>query len=95
VVYNIGGKKFKDLADYGTAALIPAQDLVKIVPSDTEDLPDGTARSIWSGTAGTVNLVLGNGHEVTDFPVFPGRNEIANVVRVKLGGTANDLWAMY
>lgn len=93
-VFKLFGKSFSSLAEFGVQALLPAQRATKIVKSDTENLPGGAARAIWSATEGTLNLVFPDGSETTAFPVFPGMNQIS-VLRVKTGGTAADVWALY
>lgn len=93
-LYDILGKKYDDLAAYGAQALTPSQRIKTIVADDSNDLPDGPCRGIWSGTDGTVNLVTPEGDDLADFPIFAGLNPIA-VARVKTGGTATNLYALY
>lgn len=71
----------------------PARGARKVTKADA-DLPDGIARSLWVGTAGTANLVDATGSLCTSFPLVQGPNPIA-VSQVKLGGTADDIWALY
>lgn len=93
-MFNFLGKKFKHLASYGFAAIVPSQNVKVIVADDGNDLPDGPCRGIWSGTDGTANIVTADGDDLVDFPLFAGLNPIA-VSRVKTGGTATNLFALY
>ena len=46
------------------------------------------------GTAGTLNFIDGSGNDVVGFPAQAGYNPIT-VTRVKTGGTAANIWAIY
>jgi hypothetical protein len=72
----------------------PAAKVVPIVPDDDTDLPDGVCRALLVGTSGTANLVDASGTDRTGVPLQQGFNPIG-AVRVKLGGTAANLWALY
>jgi len=72
----------------------PAQKLVKITKSDDTDLADGVCRALLVGTAGTATLLDATGAERADVPLQAGYNPIG-VQRVKTGGTADDIWALY
>jgi hypothetical protein len=72
----------------------PAAKLVPITPDDETDLPDGTCRALLVGTAGTATLIDASGGERTGVPLQQGYNPIG-VRRVKTGGSAANLWALY
>jgi hypothetical protein len=72
----------------------PAAQVVPITPDDDADLPDGVCRALLVGTGGTVNLVDASGAERTGVPLQQGFNPIG-AARVKTGGTAANLWALY
>lgn len=71
-----------------------ARALEPITKADATPLPDGDARGIWCGTAGTLNFVDGAGETRANFPLQVGPNMII-VQQVHTGGTAADLWAIY
>lgn len=54
----------------------------------------GTCRSLWIGTAGTLNVTDADGSAHTDFPAKEGLLPIA-VASVQASGTADDIWALY
>lgn len=72
----------------------PAARLVPITPDDETDLPDGVCRALLVGTAGAANLIDASGGEHTGVPLQQGFNPIG-VRRVKTGGSAANLWALY
>ena len=72
----------------------PASKVVPITPDDDADLPDGVCRALLVGTAGTANLIDASGAERTGVPLQRGYNHIG-ASRVKTGGTAANLWALY
>jgi hypothetical protein len=51
-------------------------------------------RALWVGTAGTANLMGGDGEIATDFPLQVGLNPI-RPRQVRTGGDADDIWALY
>ena len=65
-----------------------------VTKSDTVDLPNGVCRALWVGTAGTANILEPDGTERALFPLQAGLNPI-QVSRVKLGGTADAIYALY
>lgn len=71
----------------------PSGRLVKITKADS-DLAGGVTRALWVGTAGTANIMDEHGTDHTDFPLQAGLNPF-RVIRVKTGGTADDIWAVY
>jgi hypothetical protein len=84
----MGNKKRSYAAD-----IIPGQDVVPVTPADA-DLPNGPARALWLGSSGTLNITTLVGADRDNFPVFIGLNQI-QVKRVRPGGTASDIWAIY
>ena len=72
----------------------PASRLVPITPDDSNDLPEGACRALLVGTAGTADLIDASGVERTGVPLQQGYNPIG-VLRVKTGGSASSLWALY
>ena len=72
----------------------PAAKLVPITPDDDADLPGGVCRALLVGVAGSANLVDASGAERTGVPLQQGFNPIG-AARIKTGGTAADLWALY
>lgn len=56
-----------------------------------EDIPDGPARYLLVGTAGTATLVRGDGEVVSNVPLQAGYNPLV-VKRVVSLGTASDVW---
>ena len=72
----------------------PASKLVPVTPHDDVNLPEGVCRALLVGTAGSANLIDASGAERTGVPLQQGFNPIG-VQRVKNGGSATDLWALY
>lgn len=71
----------------------PAEIFAPVTKGDT-DLPLGLCRALLVGTAGTANLRQLDGTERTNVPLQQGYNPLA-VIRIKSGGTADDIWALY
>lgn len=67
-----------------------AKSAAKVTKSDTVDV---NAKSLWVGTAGTLNLETYEGAEIAGFPAKEGLLPLA-VKKVKTGGTASDIWAL-
>jgi hypothetical protein len=65
-----------------------------VTKSDNSDLPAGICRGLLVGTAGTANLVRMDGTEIASVPLQQGYNPLI-VRRVKTGGTADDIFALY
>jgi hypothetical protein len=59
-----------------------------------DDLPDGTCRGLLVGTAGTANLTEDDGTERNGVPLIAGYNFLV-VKKVRTGGTADNIWALY
>ena len=72
----------------------PASRVVPLTPDDDADLPEGVCRGLLVGTAGAANLVDASGAERTGVPLQQGFNPIG-VARLKTGGTAANVWALY
>lgn len=72
----------------------PASRIEPVTPDDDNDLPGGVCRALLVGAAGTVNLIDASGAERTGVPLQQGFNPIG-VQRVKTGGGASDIWALY
>lgn len=72
----------------------PARVLRSVTKNDASDLPDGTCRALLVGSGGTANLVDAGGNELTGVPLQTGFNPV-RIARVKTGGTASDIWAIY
>ena len=77
-----------------TALDSPASECLPVVKDDNADLPGGVCRGLLVGTAGTANLVDAAGGDRTAVPLQAGYNPL-RAARVKLGGTADDIWALY
>jgi hypothetical protein len=71
-----------------------ARHYVLITPDNDDDLPGGPCRGLLVGTAGTANLVQEDGTERANVPLVAGYNHLV-VRRVKTGGNAANLWALY
>lgn len=72
----------------------PASQIVPVALDDENDLPNGICRALLVGTAGSATIIDASGTERTGVPLQRGFNPIG-VKRVKSGGTATDLWALY
>lgn len=67
---------------------------IRSVTKADSDLSGGYCRALWVGTAGTANLVDCTGQLLTNFPLKEGLNPI-QILQVRTGGTASDIWALY
>lgn len=74
--------------------LSPGSKIVPVTKDDNADLPDGVCRALLVGTAGTANLIDKSGATRTNVPLQQGYNPI-RASRIKLGGAAADIWAIY
>jgi hypothetical protein len=72
----------------------PASKVVPVTPDDSTDLPDGVCRAVLVGSAGTANIIDASGVARTGVPLQQGINPIG-IRRIKTGGTAANLWALY
>ena len=73
---------------------VPASKCAPVTKSDTVDLADGVCRALLVGTAGTANLIDASGATRANVPLQQGYNPL-RVSRVKLSGTADNIWALY
>lgn len=71
-----------------------ANDVVPVTPDDNSDLPNGMAQGLLLDAAGTVTVITAAGETRTNVPMQQGYNPI-RVKRVKTGGTATNIWALY
>lgn len=65
-----------------------------LVTKADSDLPRGTARGLLVGTAGTANLMDGEGNIQASVPLQAGYNPV-QARQVRTGGTADNIWALY
>jgi hypothetical protein len=65
-----------------------------ILVTKGEALALGPCRALCCGSAGTVNLTQIDGTERDNYPLQTGYNPI-EVSEVRVGGTADDIWALY
>ena len=72
----------------------PARSLIKVTKSDTVDIASSVCRALLVGTAGSATLIDASGAEVANVPLQQGFNPIM-VRRIKTGGTAENIWALY
>lgn len=91
---KVHGSTHPDVRDLPNFDLASASSYVPVTKHDTNEFADGTCRCLWVGTAGTANLTQDDGTERVDFPPKEGPNPI-RVKRVKAGGSADDIWALY
>lgn len=75
-----------------TSASAPARTILKLTKG--QDLPNGIARGLTVGTAGTANLMDADGNACDNFPLQQGYNPIC-ISALAAGGTADDIWALY
>lgn len=67
---------------------------VLVTKNDSADLPNGVCRGLLVGTAGTANLNDMRGGTTDNVPLQQGYNPL-RVRRVRAGGTADNIWALY
>ena len=72
----------------------PASRIEPVTPDDNNDLPGGVCRALLVGTAGTANFIDASGGERTGVPLQQGFNPLG-VRRIKTGGSATGIWALY
>lgn len=70
-----------------------ARNFPLVVKADS-DLPDGPCRGLLVGTAGTANLMDIDGNIEALVPLVAGYNMLV-VKQVRLGGTADNIRALY
>jgi len=83
-----------NLNEYQGSLDMSAYDYIAVTKNDNSDLPEGVCRGLLVGVGGTLNLVAPDGREVGDVPVVQGYNPLF-VKRVKAGGTADNVFALY
>jgi hypothetical protein len=71
----------------------PARRFVPVTKGG-ENLPTGLCRGLLVGTAGTANLTEFDGTDRNDVPLQAGYNPMS-VCKVRSGGTADNIWALY
>lgn len=65
-----------------------------VTKHDTNDLiTDGISRGLIIGTAGTINVTFPDGSEADDMPAQAGFFPF-NVLKVRTGGTATNIWTV-
>lgn len=72
----------------------PTSKFVPVTKHDTNNLPQGACRALLVGVSGTANITEEDGTERTDVPLQTGYNPI-RCIRIKTGGTADNIWALY
>jgi hypothetical protein len=72
----------------------PSARIEPVTPDDDNDLAGGVCRALLVGSGGTANLIDASGVERTGVPLQQGFNPIGTQ-RIKTGGTAADIWALY
>lgn len=74
----------------------PAYDVIPVTKADV-DLPNGPCKAILVGIAGTLNVQtvgIGSATIRTSLPLAAGIYPF-QLNQVRLGGTADDIWAIY
>ena len=66
----------------------------QLVTKADANLPNSTTKALLVGTAGTANLMQPDGTIRTSVPLQVGYNPL-QVLQVRTGGTATDIWALY
>ncbi len=77
----------------GDASDRPADGYVPVAKADG-DLSGGICRGLLVGIAGTANLQQPDGAVRANVPLQQGYNPLM-AKQVRLGGTADDIWALY
>jgi len=71
----------------------PADVFPPVTKADAE-MPGGPCRGLLVGTAGTANLMQQDGTIRANVPLQQGYNPLV-VRQVRMGGTADNIWALY
>jgi hypothetical protein len=75
--------------------IVPAEATFKIVPSDSDDLPNGVCRALLVGSGGAADMIDASGNLCEAFPLQTGYNPIG-ASRIKSTNlTADNIWALY
>jgi hypothetical protein len=77
-----------------TADVTASSTRMQVVTKADADLPGGVTRGLLCNTAGTANLTDAEGNLCANFPLQQGYNPI-QVMQVRTGGTADEIWALY
>lgn len=77
---------------YPLQSAAPSGNFVKLAKSASELAR--YPRALWVGTAGTANITDTNGNDADSFPLLQGLNPIG-ISKLRAGGTADDIWALY
>jgi hypothetical protein len=73
----------------------PAMEAAAVTPNDSTDLPNGICRALYIGGAGSVVVDTANSTSITFAGLTAGTILPINVKRVRTGGTATNLVALY
>lgn len=79
---------------HGTSSVSPAKALRKVTSAIAGDLPEGPARGLLVGTAGTATFNDGTRTTCTNVPLQQGYNPLSVSGGLTLG-TADDVWLLY
>jgi hypothetical protein len=79
---------------HGTTSISPAKALRKVTGAIAGDLPEGPARGLLVGTAGTATFKDGTQTTCTDVPLQEGYNPLGVAGGLTLGTAAN-VWLLY
>lgn len=79
---------------YRTADATVSAFVYELVTKADADLPGGITRGLLVGTAGTANLAQPDGTLRANVPLQQGYNPL-QVLQVRTGGTADNIWALY
>lgn len=78
-----------------TKQVVPGDDIIPVTEAST-DLPDGTCRALWIGTAGNITIVTPSGEVRGPIPVLQGLFPMKCVqVRVTVTDPASNVFAIY
>lgn len=66
----------------------------RLVTKSEDEIATGPCRGLLVGTAGTANLTTLEGDDRDAVPLVKGYNMLA-CSKVRPGGTADDIWALY
>jgi len=64
-----------------------------VTPSDNNLFTKGYSRGLWIGTAGTINITFPDGTTADNMPAKEGFFPY-NVLKVRAGGSASDIWTI-
>lgn len=65
-----------------------------LVTKSSDEIESGPCRGLLVGTAGTANLTTIDGDDRDNVPLVKGYNMLA-CSKVREGGSADDIWALY